>query len=100
MEATSIIKAFASLAFVLALILLFSHVLRKYGSEKMMARIRKDGGEKRLGVVEAAMIDGRRKLVLIRRDGVEHLILLSPDKETVIETGIHPTVEAKTWKVE
>ena len=31
--------------------------------------------EKRVGVVEQAAVDGRRKLVLVRRDGMEHLIM-------------------------
>jgi hypothetical protein len=48
--------------------------------------------EKRLDVVDHASIDGRRKLVLIRRDNVEHLILTGGPVDIVIETGIgeHP----------
>jgi flagellar protein FliO/FliZ len=45
-------------------------------------------GKGLLGVVEASHIDAKRRLVLIRRDGVEHLLLLGPTSETVIETGI------------
>lgn len=44
--------------------------------------------EKRLDVVDYANIDGRRKLVLIRRDDVEHLILTGGPVDVVIETGI------------
>ena len=44
--------------------------------------------EKRLAVVEHASIDGRRRLVLIRRDGVEHLIMTGGPVDVVIETGI------------
>lgn len=44
--------------------------------------------EKRLSVVEHASIDGRRRLVLIRRDGVEHLIMTGGPVDVVIETGI------------
>lgn len=39
----------------------------------------------RLQVVEVKMLDARRKLVLIRRDEQEHLLLLSPQGEQVIE---------------
>ncbi|HLY55173.1 MAG TPA: hypothetical protein VKS60_06430, partial [Stellaceae bacterium] len=46
------------------------------------------GGKRRLGVVEATPIDGRRSLVLIRRDDVEHLLLLGPAHDLVIETRI------------
>jgi flagellar protein FliO/FliZ len=44
--------------------------------------------EKRLGVVEQASVDGRRKLLLVRRDDVEHLILTGGPVDVVVETGI------------
>lgn len=50
----------------------------------------KPGGTRRLSVVEATQVDSRRRLVLVRRDDVEHLLILSPTTETLIETGIHP----------
>ncbi len=33
-------------------------------------------------------LDAKRRLVLIRRDNKEHLLLLGPDGDTVIETDI------------
>jgi flagellar protein FliO/FliZ len=33
-------------------------------------------------------IDGKRRLVLLRRDGTEHLVLLGPDSALLIERGI------------
>ena len=44
--------------------------------------------EPRLEVVEHANLDGKRKLVLIRRDDVEHLIMTGGPVDVVIETGI------------
>lgn len=44
--------------------------------------------EKRLDVVEQATLDGRRRLVLIRRDDKEHLIMTGGPVDVVIETGI------------
>lgn len=44
--------------------------------------------EPRLGVSEQAAVDSRRRLVLIRRDGVEHLIMTGGPVDVVIETGI------------
>jgi flagellar protein FliO/FliZ len=35
-----------------------------------------------------ANVDGRRRLVLIRRDGIEHLIMTGGPVDVVIETGI------------
>lgn len=43
---------------------------------------------KRVGVVESASLDGRRRLVLVRRDNVEHLIMTGGPVDVVIETGI------------
>ena len=44
--------------------------------------------DKRLDVVEHAAVDGRRRLVLIRRDDVEHLIMTGGPVDVVIETNI------------
>jgi len=44
--------------------------------------------EKRLEVVDQANVDGRRRLVLIRRDDIEHLIMTGGPVDVVIETGI------------
>jgi len=44
--------------------------------------------EKRLEVMEQTSLDGRRRLVLIRRDDVEHLIMTGGPVDVVIETGI------------
>lgn len=46
--------------------------------------------DKRLDVVDQANIDGRRRLVLIRRDDVEHLIMTGGPVDVVIEAGIDP----------
>ena len=44
--------------------------------------------EVRVEVVSQASMDGRRKLLLIRRDDVEHLIMIGGPVDVVIETGI------------
>ena len=44
--------------------------------------------EKRLAVMEQASIDNRRRLILVRRDNVEHLIMTGGPVDVVIETGI------------
>jgi flagellar protein FliO/FliZ len=44
--------------------------------------------EKRLGVVETASIDQKRKLLLVRRDDIEHLIMIGGPIDMVVETGI------------
>ena len=42
----------------------------------------------RLAVVDAVAIDNRRRLVLIRRDNVEHLLLIGGPSDVVVEPGI------------
>lgn len=48
----------------------------------------KPRAEPRIGVIEHANVDGKRRLILIRRDDVEHLIMTGGPVDVVIETGI------------
>ncbi len=76
-----------ALAFVLGLIGILAVVAKRFG---MTPRVSKGLGSsnKRLRIVDVASVDAKRRLVLVRRDDVEHLILLGPTTETVVETGI------------
>src|SRR5690606_2517998 len=42
----------------------------------------------RLDVVDATAVDAQRRLVLVRRDNIEHLILIGGPTDVVIEPGI------------
>ncbi|MEI9982997.1 MAG: flagellar biosynthetic protein FliO [Aliidongia sp.] len=75
-----------SLLFVIGLIGLLAWLLRRFGPP---GRFRSPG-RKRLSIVEILPIDARRRLVLLRRDGKEHLILLGQTQDLVIESGIEP----------
>ena len=44
------------------------------------------GTTRRLGVVETLQLDPRRRLILVRLDGREHLLLLGPERETIVES--------------
>lgn len=46
------------------------------------------GREKRLQVIESTAVDGKRKLLIIRRDNVEHLVMTGGPSDVVIESGI------------
>lgn len=50
----------------------------------------------RLQVLDAAAVDARRRLVLVRRDGVEHLIMIGGPTDIVIESGISDAARAGT----
>ncbi len=60
--------------------------------------------EPRLSVMEQANVDSKRRLVLIRRDDVEHLIMTGGPVDLVIETGIAvqplPSSEAENVRQE
>jgi hypothetical protein len=66
----------------LVLLLLVVLVLRA-----LSGRVRARQGS-RLGISEYQEIDKQRRLVLVRRDGVEHLVMIGGANELVIETGI------------
>ena len=46
------------------------------------------GRQPRLAVIDAASVDARRRLVLIRRDNVEHLLIIGGPTDVVIEQNI------------
>lgn len=78
-----------SFLFVLGLIGTMGIILKRYGhripGQKLFA-MKEEGG--RLQVVEVKWIDHKHKLVLIRRDHKEHLLLISDKGELVIENAI------------
>lgn len=86
----------AAFLFVLALIFVGARLLRggrSKGNSTGSGFLR--GRDRRLGVVEAASVDGRRKLILLRRDNVEHLIMTGGPVDVVVETGIEETSTPK-----
>lgn len=83
MEFVSILRFVVALAVVLGLIAGLAWLLKRYGAGRVVP-----GGRGRLAVVETTPLDARRRLVLIRRDDTEHLVILSQTGETVVETGI------------
>jgi flagellar protein FliO/FliZ len=73
-----------ALAFVILLILACAWVARRLG---FGGRLVAKGGQRRLAIIEVMPLDGRRRLVLLRRDNVEHLLLLGHQSDLVIERG-------------
>ena len=75
-----------SLLLVLGLIVLCGWALRRFGNPARFG----NRGPKRLGVVETLPLDPRHRLVLVRRDGVEHLLLLGPTHALLVESAAAP----------
>ena len=85
MDYQSYIRAILALTFVLGLIGITSYLLKRFHLE---GKILKKNEDKRLSITEIKAIDARRRLVLIKRDDVEHLILIGQNSELVIEKDI------------
>lgn len=80
----SILTYVLALAFVLLLAVMGLWLLKftVRGSTTLRGRTR------RLNVVEQLPIDGRRQLLLIKRDGVEHLLLIGGTQDLLVEANI------------
>jgi len=77
-------------AFVLVLVLFFgcAFLWRKFGTGTL-ATTGPRGRQPRLAVIDHATLDGRRRLVLIRRDNTEHLLMIGGPTDIVIEPNIN-----------
>ncbi|MGN6422351.1 MAG: flagellar biosynthetic protein FliO [Asticcacaulis sp.] len=80
MDWTQTLKAVFALAIVLGLILGLAALLRRYGPQ-FMAQMTAQRGKKRLSVVETLVLDPARRLVLVRVDSEERLLLLGEGRE-------------------
>ena len=80
------IKFFVAFAIVLALIGLTAWLVRRFSANRLGGNTR--GRQPRLAVIDAASVDGRRRLVLIRRDNVEHLMMIGGPNDLLVEPNI------------
>ncbi|MDD3446085.1 MAG: flagellar biosynthetic protein FliO [Zavarzinia sp.] len=76
-----LVRAGFALGIVILLILILGAVLRRFGQGGTLR------AGKRLAIVESLAIDPRRRLVLVRRDEEEHLLLLGPGGDLVVGSG-------------
>lgn len=86
MGAMTYLQAVLALILVIGLILAMAWLLRRYGLGEGARRAL--GHKKRLSTVESASVDARHRIVLVRRDDIEHLIFVGPGDSFVIERGI------------
>ncbi len=78
---------FIAFVIVLALIGAAAWLVRRFGGSSMGSGASR-GRMPRLAVIDAATVDGRRKLVLVRRDNVEHLLMIGGPTDVVVEPNI------------
>ena len=90
MEFDQIFRFVLALVFVLGLIGAFAVFGKRIGFTARATKVTPGAG-KRLSVVEVQSIDAKRRLVLVRRDDTEHLVLLGTERELLVESGIPVT---------
>lgn len=85
MEPMLAAKAIAAFILVLGLMYLLPFAIKKIGlhGPSML-----QPGKRRLKLVEYLPLDAKRRLVLIRRDQKEFLLVLGPNGETIVESNI------------
>jgi flagellar biogenesis protein FliO len=86
-------KVLLALVVVIALIGGITWAVRRFGADRFGGSSAR-GRQPRLAVIDAAAVDGRRRLVLIRRDNVEHLLMIGGPTDVVVEPNIVRAVGA------
>lgn len=87
-----ILKFGGALLLVLALMLGLSAVMRRVNAG---AGLGLNNQKRRLKIVEVLPIGARHRAVILKRDDVEHLVILSSTGETVVESGITAPAETQ-----
>src|SRR5579862_1441058 len=81
------VQFFLAFVIVLGLIGATAWAVRRFGTGALGgANMR--GRQPRLAVLEHTLVEGRRRLYLVRRDNVEHLLLIGGPSDIVVEPNI------------
>jgi hypothetical protein len=88
MELPLIVKFVLSFAIVLVLIGAAALLVRKFGGRSLIPGAAPRGRQPRLAVIDTAPVDSRRSLVIVRRDNVEHLLLIGGPTDVLVESNI------------
>ena len=91
MQALTFFFAFVA---VLALIGVAAWLVRRFAGNRLGANTNR-ARMPRLAVIDAAAVDGRRRLVLVRRDNIEHLLMIGGPTDIVVETNIVRAMPAR-----
>jgi len=86
-EGSLIVRFVVAFVIVLALIGMTFWLIRRFGGSRVGTAAQR-GRQPRLAVIDAAPLDGRRRLVLVRRDNVEHLLMIGGPSDVVVEQNI------------
>ena len=92
-EMPFVVKFFLAFLLVLGLIGVGAWGLRRFTSGRLGSASTR-GRQPRLGVIDYASVDARRRLILVRRDNVEHLLMIGGPTDVVVEANIVRAVAA------
>src|SRR5581483_4496143 len=81
------VQFFLAFVIVLALSGATAWAVRRFGSGRL-GGVGMRGRQPRLAVIDYASVDGRRRLILVRRDNVEHLVMIGGPTDVVVESNI------------
>jgi flagellar protein FliO/FliZ len=87
------VRFFLAFLIVLGLIGAAAWAVRRFGSGRLGGANAR-GRQPRLGVIDYASVDARRRLILVRRDNVEHLLMIGGPTDVVVEANIVRAVAA------
>src|SRR4029079_15807469 len=79
-------RFFIAFLVVLALIGVTAWLVRRFGANRLGSTARRR--QPRLAVIDAATVDGRRRLVLIRGENIEHLLMIGGPTALFVEPNI------------
>jgi flagellar protein FliO/FliZ len=85
---------FLAFVAVLALIGVAAWLVRRFANSRLGTNPNR-GRMPRLAVIDAAAVDGRRRLVLVRRDNIEHLLMIGGPTDIVVESNIVRAMPAR-----
>lgn len=86
MESNEILRFISAFVLVISLMGILWIVLKKMGMNGGFTL--QQGKKRRLQLVEMLPLTGTHKAVLLRRDDKDHLVILSSNGDTVVETSI------------
>jgi flagellar protein FliO/FliZ len=85
---TEVLLRVLVVAFIAAAIVAVAVIVRNARRGSGLATMFAPMPAKRIRIVEQVSIDAKRKLILVRRDDVEHLVMTGGPVDIVIESGI------------
>lgn len=91
-----VMRTIVGLLLVLIIIAIISWILRRVMGTQVNNRSR--GRQPRISIADSQAIDNRHRLVLVRRDNVEHLLLIGGSNNLVVEEGINKQAHPRAGK--